>query len=111
MTVTNFLWLCGLVPGPHLGIIPLPNTRRRSITMPDYMPRNEFELLAWLQTFNSVAAANLSALGLVAGDLTPCTTATAAFATSLPASAAARDASKSATAAKDSDMSLAVSNA
>ncbi len=76
--------------------------------MPDYLPSNEFELLAWLQNFNTVAAANLAALGFVAGDLTPSTAGTTSYSTALSDSVAKKDAAKSSVSAKNSQKSVVV---
>lgn len=43
--------------------------------MADYIPAPDAEFHAWQANFVSYANANLVALGLVAGDLTPVTTA------------------------------------
>jgi hypothetical protein len=37
----------------------------------DYLPRNDAEFLAWMNTFLSALNANLATFGLVAADLTP----------------------------------------
>ncbi|NOT01154.1 MAG: hypothetical protein HOP29_11055 [Phycisphaerales bacterium] len=43
--------------------------------MPDYIRGGDAELSAWLDNFVTSADANLAAIGLVAADLTPVTTA------------------------------------
>jgi hypothetical protein len=43
--------------------------------MPDYIPAPDAEFHAWQQNFVTYANANLAALGLVAGDMTPITAA------------------------------------
>jgi hypothetical protein len=47
----------------------------------DYVPSSDGEFLAWEQSFIAYASANLVALGLVAGDLTPVTTGHSAWET------------------------------
>ena len=51
--------------------------------MADYIPGGDAAFNAWLDNFVTYATANLAGLGLVAGDLTPITTAQTAWATSL----------------------------
>jgi len=41
----------------------------------DYIPRGDAEFNGWLANFVTYANANLAGLGLVAGDMTPVTTA------------------------------------
>jgi hypothetical protein len=48
---------------------------KKEITMADYIPAPDADFHAWQLNFVSYASANLAALGLVAGDLTPVTTA------------------------------------
>ncbi|OYT69423.1 MAG: hypothetical protein CFK49_12315 [Armatimonadetes bacterium JP3_11] len=51
----------------------------------DYIPKNDQELLAWMNNFLTVLNANLGAFGLVAADLTPLTNARNDFQTKLSA--------------------------
>lgn len=57
--------------------------------MADYIPAADSQFDAWQQNFITYANANLAALGLVAGDLTPATTAQTQWATDYPAHTAA----------------------
>lgn len=61
--------------------------------MPDFIPKNDTEFAAWLANFNTIANANLAALGLVAADVTAnvtnTTTLNTAIATNVTAQAAA----------------------
>ncbi len=50
----------------------------------DYIPAPDLDYQAWLVNFVTVANANLAALGLVAGDMTPVTTAKTPFDTAIP---------------------------
>ena len=70
--------------------------------MPDFMPKNDTEYAAWLANFNTVATANLAALGLVTGDLTPSTAGTTAFNTAITTFVSAKASAKSATQGKKS---------
>lgn len=70
--------------------------------MADYLPAGDAEFNAWQTNFVTYANANLLALGLVAGDLTPITTAQTTWATAYPAHVAAQAAATAATAAKNS---------
>ena len=49
----------------------------------DYVPANDAEFLAWSTNFFAVLNANLATVGLVATDVTPITTAQAAYSTSV----------------------------
>lgn len=69
--------------------------------MPDYIPGGDAPFDAWLENFTTYAGANLVALGLVAGDLTPVTTAESVWKSAYPAHIAAIAAAQSARAAKD----------
>jgi|GEM_PF-4504562 len=69
--------------------------------MPDYLPAQDAELIAWMTNFVTYANANLAALGLVAGDMTPITTNQTAFSTTFNANVTAQNAAESAKAAKD----------
>ena len=66
-----------------------------------YIPRADAEFDAWLTTFHTYAAANLAGLGLVAGDLTPVTTARTAWQAAFTAHNAAQAAAQGARQAKD----------
>ena len=48
-----------------------------------YYPRKDADLIAWLANFLTIANANLAALGLVAGDLTPITALQPTYSTNL----------------------------
>jgi len=50
----------------------------------DYIPSQDLDYQAWLANFVTVANANLAALGLIAGDMTPVTTAKTPFDTAIP---------------------------
>ncbi len=65
--------------------------------MADYIPGGDAAFNGWLDNFVTYATANLANLGLVAGDMTPITTAQTAWATSLSAHVTAQQAAKSAT--------------
>jgi hypothetical protein len=67
----------------------------------DYIPRSDSEFDAWIDNFDTYATANLAALGLVAGDLTPVTTAHTAWTTAYTAHVAATVAAEGARAGKD----------
>ncbi len=69
--------------------------------MPDYLPTQDAELVAWLTNFVTYANANLVPLGLVAGDMTPITSNQTTFNTTFNANIAAQNAAQSAKAAKD----------
>jgi hypothetical protein len=66
-----------------------------------YLPVSDQELRNWVTNFATYAAANSVALGIVAGDVTPISTAETAFAAKLDAQTAEKAATKSATQAKD----------
>lgn len=67
----------------------------------DYIPDNDAQFDAWLTTFHTYAAANLVNLGLVAGDLTPITTARTDWLAKFAAHNAAQAAAQGARQAKD----------
>ena len=77
--------------------------------MADYIPGGDAAFNAWLDNFVTYATANLANLGLVAGDLTPVTTAQTAWATALSAHVTAQQAAKSATQQKNTDRVAVVS--
>ena len=56
----------------------------------DYIPQADLEFNAWQENFMTYAAANLAALGLVAGDLTGLTTAQTKWTDALAAHATAQ---------------------
>ena len=66
----------------------------------DYLPRNDAEFLAWMNTFLSALNANLATFGLVAADLTPLTNARNDFQTKLNTFQAAETAYRAASEAK-----------
>jgi hypothetical protein len=57
--------------------------------MADYIPGPDANFQAWQSNFVTYANANLAALGLVAADMTPVTTAQTGWATAFPAHVAA----------------------
>ncbi len=65
--------------------------------MADYIPASDAEFNGWLGNFVTYASGNLAGLGLVAGDLTPITTAQTDRAGSLAAHVTAQQTAKSAT--------------
>ena len=65
---------------------------KRSNMPQDYIPAPDLDYQAWLVNFVTVANANLAALGLVAGDMTPVTTAKTPFDTAIPDVVAKRQA-------------------
>lgn len=67
----------------------------------DYIPRGDAEFNGWLANFVTYANANLAGLGLVAGDMTPVTTAQTTWNTKYPAHIAAAAAAVSAREGKD----------
>jgi hypothetical protein len=67
----------------------------------DYLPSQDAELVAWLTNFVTYANANLAALGLVAGDMTPITTNQTAFNTAFNNNITAQNNARNAAAAKD----------
>ncbi|MBX3396730.1 MAG: hypothetical protein KF841_15340 [Phycisphaerae bacterium] len=69
--------------------------------MPDYIPGGDAEFGTWLDNFIAYANANLTGLGLVAGDLTPVTTAQSAWKAAYPAHIAAQQAALAARQDKD----------
>lgn len=69
--------------------------------MADYLPGPDADFQAWVANFATYAAANLAALGLTAGDLTPVTGAQTAFATNFAAHIAAKQAAMAAKQSKD----------
>ena len=71
--------------------------------MADYIPGGDAAFNAWLDNFVTYATANPANLGLVAGDLTPVTTAQTAWNTAYTANVTAQQAAKSATQQKNAD--------
>lgn len=69
--------------------------------MPDYIPGGDTQFDVWLTNFVTYANANLVALGLVAADMTPITTAQTPWKTALGNNAAAQAAAQAARQAKD----------
>lgn len=69
--------------------------------MADYLPGPDADFQAWVANFATYAAANLAALGLTAGDLTPVTGAQSAFATNFAGHIAAKQAAMAAKQGKD----------
>jgi len=69
--------------------------------MPDYIPGGDAEFGAWLTNFVAYANANLVALGLVAGDMTPVTNAQTTWNSAYPAHVTASQNAQSARQAKD----------
>ncbi len=69
--------------------------------MADYIPGPDANFQAWQSNFVTYANANLAALGLVAADMTPVTTAQTAWNTAFPAHVAAVNAAKAAKQTKD----------
>ena len=69
--------------------------------MADYIPGPDANFQAWQSNFVIYANANLAALGLVAADMTPVTTAQTGWATAFPAHVAAANAAKAAKQTKD----------
>ncbi len=68
--------------------------------MADYLPGPDADYQAWVTNFVTYANANLAALGLVAGDMTPVTTAQTTFNTGFTAHIAAKAAAVAAREAK-----------
>jgi hypothetical protein len=73
--------------------------------MPDYIPRPDPEFDTWQANFVSVVNGDLAGYGLVAGDLTPVTTAQTAWNASFPAHVTAQAAAQAARQTKDFDRS------
>ena len=69
--------------------------------MADYIPGPDASFQAWQNNFVVFANANLAALGLVAADMTPVTTAQTAWNTAFPAHIAAANAAKASKQTKD----------
>lgn len=69
--------------------------------MADYLPGPDAEYQAWVANFVTFANANLAALGLVAADMTPVTTAQAGFNSDFADHVAARNAAQAARQSKD----------
>jgi hypothetical protein len=69
--------------------------------MADYIPGPDGSFQAWQANFVTYANANLAALGLVAADMTPITTAQTNWNSAFPAHVAAVNAAKAAKQAKD----------
>lgn len=69
--------------------------------MADFIPQSDAEFDVWQGNFVTFASANLTALGLVAADLTPITAGQTAWASAFPAHTTAQAAAESARAAKD----------
>jgi hypothetical protein len=76
--------------------------------MADYIPRTDANFDAWQANFVSVVNGNLAGYGLVAGDLTPVTTAQTAWNTSFAAQQTAQAAAEAATQTKDNDRTALV---
>ncbi len=105
--MNRFLALMGLAPGP-LTDAPAPptdptppDTKGNHWKMPDFIPKGDAEFAVWFAQFNTALNANLAALGLVAADVTPLTTAKTDLDAKIAANATAQDAAKAATAAKN----------
>lgn len=73
----------------------------RSPVASDYIPRPDGDFNAWQANFVTYANANLAALGLVAGDMTPVTTAQTAWNTGFTAHVSAQAAAEGARQTKD----------
>ncbi len=69
--------------------------------MADYIPGPDANFQAWQANFVTYANANLAALGLVAADMTPITSAQGVWTTAFPAHVAAVNAAKAAKQTKD----------
>ncbi len=69
--------------------------------MADYIPGPDASFQAWQSNFVTYANANLAALGLVAADMTPVTTAQTGWTTAFPAHIVAANAAKAAKQTKD----------
>lgn len=69
--------------------------------MADYIPGPDADFNVWQSNFVTYANANLAALGLVAADMTPITTAQTTWATAFPAHITAKNAAAAAKASKD----------
>ncbi|HYF13860.1 MAG TPA: hypothetical protein VD971_02175 [Phycisphaerales bacterium] len=69
--------------------------------MADYIPGPDADFNVWQNNFVTYANANLAALGLVAADMSPITSAQSTWATNFPAHVAAKQAAQAAKAAKD----------
>lgn len=69
--------------------------------MADYLPGPDADYQAWVNNFVTYATANMAALGLVAADLTPVSTAQTAFISGFADHIAARAAAQAAKQAKD----------
>ncbi|MCK6455804.1 MAG: hypothetical protein L6Q92_04665 [Phycisphaerae bacterium] len=67
----------------------------------DYIPAPDGDFHIWQNNFVTYASTHLADLGLVAGDLTPVTTAQAVWTTKYPANAAAQTAAQAALQGKD----------
>lgn len=71
----------------------------------DYIPASDSEFNSWQSNLVTYANANLAGLGLVAGDMTPITTAQTAWASSYTAHITAQAAAQSARQLKDANRS------
>jgi hypothetical protein len=69
--------------------------------MSDFIPGPDSDFSVWTKNFLTYANANLAALGLVAADLTPITTADVAFNTALATNVSAQSQAQSARISKD----------
>ncbi len=69
--------------------------------MPDYLPAPDAQFTTWQANFVTYANAILVALGLVAGDMTPITTAQTAWGTAYTDNVAKQNAAQAARALKD----------
>ncbi len=78
--------------------------------MADYLPGPDADYQAWVTNFVTYANANLAALGLVAADMTPVTTAQTAWNTGFAAHVAAVAAAKAAKQTKDESRAALTGN-
>lgn len=69
--------------------------------MADYIPKADAQFQIWQSNFVTYANANLVALGLVAGDMTPVTSAQTAWSSSFTAHVAAQASAQGARETKD----------
>ena len=67
------------------------------MSVTDYIPQKDGDLVPWTENFIAVANANLPALGLIAGDITALTTKKSDYSTGLNAAVAKQAESKAAT--------------
>lgn len=78
--------------------------------MADYLPGPDADYQAWVSNFVTYANANLAALGLVAADMTPITTAQTAWNTGFAAHIAAKQAAQAAKQTKDENRAALTAN-